>query len=160
MGRRPFMLGRVWRDASAVAGGLRAAVSRPGPPGPDEDGQRRRDCQAEGASQHWRERRGRPPGRGYRKRSANHFADFEAFCLDLFCKSKESPRGSHSRGGVQERRPGAGTWLYNGGEGTKRLLRLTCHPDSLPWPPKWAGRSLPPCPSRRRPGAGAASRQT
>jgi len=58
------MLGRARREAKAVAGGLRAAVSRPGPPGPGEDGHRRRDCQAEGASRHWRERRGRPPEDG------------------------------------------------------------------------------------------------
>jgi len=32
------MLGRARRDAQAVAGGLRAAVTRPGPPGPSEDG--------------------------------------------------------------------------------------------------------------------------
>jgi len=60
MGRRPFMLGRARRDASAVAGGLRAAVSRLGPTGPGADGYRRRDCQAEGVRRHWRERRGQP----------------------------------------------------------------------------------------------------
>jgi len=40
------MLGRARRDAEAVAGGLRAAVTRPGPTGPGEDGHKRRDCQA------------------------------------------------------------------------------------------------------------------
>ncbi len=54
------MLGRAQRDAKAVAGGLRAAVSRPGPHGSGEDGHRRRDCQAEGVRRHWRERRSRP----------------------------------------------------------------------------------------------------
>ena len=58
------MLGRARRDAQAVAGGLRVAVARPGPPGPGEDGHRRRDCQAEGVRRHWRERRGRPPEDG------------------------------------------------------------------------------------------------
>jgi len=55
------MLGRARRDAQAVAGGLQAAVSQPGTPGPGEDGHRRRDCQAEGVHRHWRERRGRLP---------------------------------------------------------------------------------------------------
>jgi len=58
------LLGRVRRDAQAVAGGLRAADNRPGPTGAGEDGHRRRDCQAEGVRRHWRERRGRPPGDG------------------------------------------------------------------------------------------------
>jgi len=58
------MLGRARRDAKAVAGGLRAVVSRPGLPGPGEDGHRRHDCQAEGVRRHWRERRGRPPEAG------------------------------------------------------------------------------------------------
>jgi len=58
------MLGRVRRDAQAVAGGLRAAVPRPGPTGTGADGHRRRDCQAEGVRRHWRERRGRPPEDG------------------------------------------------------------------------------------------------
>jgi len=39
-GRRPFMLGRARRDAKAVAGGLRAAVSRPGTPVPGRTGDR------------------------------------------------------------------------------------------------------------------------
>jgi len=58
------MLSRARRDAQAVAGGLRAAVNRPGPHVPGEDGHRRRDCQAEGASRHWREQRGRLPEDG------------------------------------------------------------------------------------------------
>jgi len=53
------MLSRARRDAQAVAGGLRAAVTWPGPPGLGENGHRRRDCQAEGTNRHWRKRRGR-----------------------------------------------------------------------------------------------------
>ena len=66
MGRRPFMLGRARLDAEAVAGDLRAAGARPGPPEPGEDGQRRRDCQAEGVRRHWSRRRrdGRLPEDG------------------------------------------------------------------------------------------------
>ena len=58
------MLGRARREAEAVAGVLLAAVTWPGTPGLGEDGHQRRDCQAEGASRHWRERRGRPPEDG------------------------------------------------------------------------------------------------
>jgi|GEM_PF-4850811 len=58
------MPGQARREAKTAAGGLRAAVTRPGPAGPGEDGHQRRDCQAEGVRRHWRKRRGRPPEAG------------------------------------------------------------------------------------------------
>ena len=58
------MLGRARREATAVAGGLRATVARAGTTGPGADGHRLCDCQAEGVCRHWRERCGQPPEDG------------------------------------------------------------------------------------------------